>query len=56
MVILVKSGIAALQAAMVPQDAFSVFIQPNGGYIRGDLKLFVFDTNGICFAWAIIIN
>ncbi|HTM06679.1 MAG TPA: cache domain-containing protein [Patescibacteria group bacterium] len=51
MVILVKSGIAALQAAMVPQDAFSVFIQPNGGYIRGDLKLFVFDTNGICFAW-----
>jgi len=51
MVILVKSGIAALQAAIVPQDAFSVFIQPNGGYIRGDLKLFVFDTNGICFAW-----
>jgi cytochrome c len=51
MVILVKSGIAALQAAIIPQDAFAVFIQPNGGYIRGDLKLFVFDANGICFAW-----
>lgn len=51
MVILVKSGIAALQAAKVPQDAFAAFIEPNGGYIRGDLKLFVFDTNGICFAW-----
>lgn len=51
MVILVKSGIAALQASKIPQDAFASFIDPNGGYIRGDLKLFVFDTNGICFAW-----
>lgn len=51
MVILVKSGIAALQSAKIAQDAFALFIDPNGGYIRGDLKLFVFDTNGICFAW-----
>ena len=51
MVILVKSGIAALQAAKTAEDAFAVFIDPNGGYIRGDLKLFVFDINGICFAW-----
>ncbi|RTL06890.1 hypothetical protein EKK58_04225 [Candidatus Dependentiae bacterium] len=51
MVILVKSGIAALQSAKVAQDAFALFIDPNGGYIRGDLKLFAFDTSGICFAW-----
>lgn len=51
MVILVKSGVAALQSAKVAQDAFALFIDPNGGYIRGDLKLFAFDINGICFAW-----
>jgi cytochrome c len=48
--LLVSSAITALKSG----DLFSTlhsFTEIEGSFIRGDLKVFVIDTNGICYAW-----
>jgi signal transduction histidine kinase len=49
MVMLTKSGASYLQSN--PDDvAFSEFTKSNGKFVRGDLALFAFDQQGICYA------
>lgn len=34
------------------KSSFAEFVQRGGKFMRGDLTVFVFDTNGICYAYA----
>ena len=51
MVMLVKSGIAAFESVSKIDEALSLFTNPKSGFLRGDLKVFVFDLSGVCYAW-----
>lgn len=50
MELLAKSGADYLQARE-PKDAFVEFVNKDGKFVRGDLYLFVFDTDGICYVF-----
>lgn len=48
--LLLESACSKLKANNV-RDTFRLFSQLNGPFIRGDLKIFVIDLNGICYVW-----
>lgn len=50
MTLLVKSGASYLEAS-APEEAFRTFAKRDGKFIRGDLFLFVFDQEGLCYAY-----
>lgn len=52
MVLLAKSGASLLRSVEKTKDAFAAFVKPTDGkFMRGDLSVFVFAREGICFAY-----
>jgi signal transduction histidine kinase len=49
--LLVKGAATALQTSKTNEGAFRRFIDPRGGFIRGDLFVFVLDDLGYCYAY-----
>jgi signal transduction histidine kinase len=49
-VLLVKSAVEYLKEREA-QKAFSKFVKADGRYVRGDLELAVFDSDGVCYAY-----
>jgi len=50
MELLAKAGLDYLEMGN-PKDVFAEFVDKEGKFVRGDLSLFVFDTDGICYAY-----
>lgn len=50
MELLAKSGADYLETHEL-QEACADFVNKEGQFVRGDLNLFVFDTNGICYVY-----
>jgi signal transduction histidine kinase len=51
MMLLARSAADAVRASG-RKGPFAEFVQKGGKYMRGDLSIFVFDLNGICYAYA----
>lgn len=49
--VLMVNGAADFLLSNEPYTAFNEFTKSKGKFIRGDLSLFVFDTNGICYTY-----
>jgi signal transduction histidine kinase len=50
MELLAKSGVDYLEMG-TPKDVFAEFVDKDGKFVRGDLSLFVFDSDGICYTY-----
>jgi len=50
MQLLVKGG-ASLLKDSTRETAFEEFVKPSGAFVRGDLSLFAFDFNNICYSF-----
>ena len=50
MMLLIKSGVSYLKTNK-REKAFAEFVKRDGNFVRGDLFLFAFDTEGICYAY-----
>jgi len=48
--LLVKGAASFLKDFSI-KEAMSEFIKKNGGFVKGDLEIFVFDFKGICYAY-----
>lgn len=51
MMLLARSAADAIRVTG-DKTSFADFVQRGGKFMRGDLSVFVFDTNGICYAYA----
>ena len=51
MMLLARSAADSIRASG-NKNSFAEFTQRGGKFMRGDLSVFVFDTNGICYAYA----
>lgn len=52
MTLIAKSAAGLLKTVKETKEAFAEFVKPEGSkFIRGDLSVFVFERNGICFAY-----
>lgn len=51
MMLLARSAADSIRASG-NKNSFAEFVQRGGKFMRGDLNVFVFDSNGICYAYA----
>ena len=51
MKLLVKSAARTLRDAGCRDTAFAEFVRKDGRFVQGDLRIFAFDTAGVCYAY-----
>jgi len=50
MQLLVKSAVSSMEDT-TKEQALGVFVKQGGDFVKGDLSVFVFDFNGVCYAY-----